>query len=369
MLKHRLFLILSLSVTLSLSIFVNADELTLNKNAPKSYIVKKGDTLWDISGIFLKQPWLWPKLWRLNSDIQNPHLIYPGDELRLVFDEKGQPMLVRGKPELKWSPRARVKLKDQSAITTLPLKVIAPYIKYDSILSEDEIDELPFVLGSDEGYKSSVDGFNIYVNGQLELGKAYGIYQKEDAVYDPETEEVLGYNIRVVGTGKALRVGNINNKEPATLYVDGAKREIRSGDFVMPVNDEQQYPSFFTLNPANKSLRGLILNTASGVREFGKLEVVMINRGAEHAVKQGDVVSVKRTSPGVVETSDGPVYSQDASRWNRMANVDDSDFKMPEEIVGEMMVFKVYEQVSLALVLRSNKPLRLQDIVTSPAVN
>ena len=160
MLIRSLLLILSLSF----SVFVDADELTLNKNAPKSYIVKKGDTLWDISGIFLNQPWLWPKLWRLNPDINNPHLIYPGDELRLVFDEKGQPMLVRGKPELKWSPRARVQLKDQSAISSLPLDVISPYIQYGSVLSEDEIEKLPYVLGSDEGYKSSIDGFNVYVN-------------------------------------------------------------------------------------------------------------------------------------------------------------------------------------------------------------
>lgn len=365
MLIRSLLLILSLSF----SVIVYADQLTLNKNAPKSYIVKKGDTLWDISGIFLNQPWLWPKLWRLNPDINNPHLIYPGDELRLVFDEKGQPMLVRGKPELKWSPRARIKLKDQSAISSLPLNVIEPYIQYGSVLSEDEIEQLPYVLGSDEGYKSSVDGFNIYVNEELELGKGYGIYQKEAEIYDPETEDFLGYNIRVVGTGKALRAGNFDKNVPATLYVDGAKQEIRSGDFIMPVNENQQYPSFFTMKPANKSLRGLILNSASGVREFGKLEVVMINRGAVHAVEQGDVVSVRRNSPGVVETSDGPIYSQDGSRWNRLASVDDSDYQMPEEVVGEMMVFKVYEQVSLALVLRSSKPLRVYDIITSPLEN
>jgi hypothetical protein len=358
-----------LILSLSFSIIASADELTLNKNAPKSYIVKKGDTLWDISGIFLKQPWLWPKLWRLNPDINNPHLIYPGDELRLVFDEQGRPMLVRGKPELKWSPRARIQLKDQSAISSLPLEVIAPYIKYGSVLSEEEIEELPYILGSDEGYKSSVDGFNLYVNSELELGKSYGIYQKEAAIYDPETEDLLGYNIRVVGTGKVLRTGNNDNKEPATLYVDGTKQEIRSGDFIMPVNENQQYPSFFNLKPANKSLRGLILNTDSGVREFGKLEVVMINRGTEHAIEQGDIVSVKRASPGVVETRNGPTYAKDTSRWNRMASVDDSDYKMPEEVVGEMMIFKVYQQVSLALVLRSSKPLRLQDVITSPMVD
>jgi len=358
-----------LILSLSFSVFVSADELTLNKNAPKSYIVKKGDTLWDISGIFLKQPWLWPKLWRLNPDINNPHLIYPGDELRLVFDENGEPMLVRGKPELKWSPRTRVQLKDQSAITSLPLNVIEPYIKYGSVLSEEEIEKLPYILGSDEGYKSSIDGFNVYVNSELAMGKGYGIYQKGEAIYDPETEELLGYSIRVVGTGKALRTGDMDNNTPATLYVDGAKQEIRSGNFLIPVNDNQQYPAFFTLKPASETLRGLILNTDSGLREFGKLEVVMINRGNEHAVEQGDIVSVKRTSPGVIETSSGPVYSQSASRGNRMASLNNSDYNMPEEVVGEMMVFKVYEQVSFALVLRSSKPLRLHDIVTSPTVN
>jgi hypothetical protein len=358
-----------LILCLSFSVLVTADELTLNKNAPKSYFVKKGDTLWDISAIFLKQPWLWPKLWRLNPDIDNPHLIYPGDELRLVFDEKGQPMLVRGKPELKWSPRARVKLKDQSAISSLSLDVIAPYINYSSILSEDDIAKLPYILGSDEGYNSSIDGFNLYVNGELELGKGYGIYQKEKPIYDPETQELLGYNISVLGTGKVIRTGDIDNKVPATLYVDGVKEEIRSGDFILPVNENQQYPSFFSLKPATKSLRGLIINSMSGLSEFGKLDVVMINRGAEHAVEQGDIVSVKRISPGVVETSNGPTYSKDASRWNRMANVESSDYKMPEEVVGEMMIFKVYQQVSLALVLRSSKPLRLQDIITSPVEN
>jgi hypothetical protein len=359
MLKRGLLLILILTFPL----FTQADVLTLNKDAPTSYIVKKGDTLWDISGIFLKQPWLWPKLWRLNPDINNPHLIYPGDELRLVFDENGQPMLVRGKPELKWSPHARVNLKDQSAIATLPLKVISPYIRYDSVFSEEQFEGLPYVIGSDEGFNSSIDGFNVYINGNLELGRGYAIYQKGEEIYDPETEESLGYRVKVVGAGKALRPGEMGNAEPATLYLEEAKLEVRAGDFVMPINDNQQYPAFFTLTPADKSLRGQIINSATGVREFGKLEVVMINRGSEHNLKQGDVVAVKRKGEAIIETGDGPVYKKDASLWNRMA---DDEYKMPEEPIGEMMVFKVYQQVSMALVLRSSKPLRLQDTVTTP---
>ena len=160
---RRLLLILGLAT----SFVTVADVLTLNPDAPKSYIVKKGDTLWDISGLFLKQPWLWPKLWRINPEINNPHLIYPGDELRLVFDMQGQPMLVKGKPELKWSPKVRTQLKDQNPINTLPLHVIAPFMRYDSIKTEQELAALPYVLGSDEGYKSSINGFKVYVNQDL----------------------------------------------------------------------------------------------------------------------------------------------------------------------------------------------------------
>jgi hypothetical protein len=148
--------------------------------------------------------------------------------------------------------------------------------------------------------------------------------------------------------------------------LQGVKREVRSGSFVVPVNEGQLYPSYFSMQPVDESIRGHIIETTSGVREFGKLEVVMINKGEHDAVKAGDVFSVKRTSPGVVETSGRPIYTADASRWNRMTGEQGSDYKMPEEQIGKMMVFRVYEKVSIALVLKTQKPLRLQDAITAP---
>jgi hypothetical protein len=349
-----------------LPLSVIADELQLAQNAPKSYVVKKGDTLWDISAKFLQQPWLWPKLWRINPEIENPHLIYPGEALNLVFDEQGRPMLVKGKPALKWSPKVRSSLKDQNPIETISLNVLSPFIKYDTVLSETELVSSPYVLGSDDGYKSSVDGVKLYVNGDLSIGKAYAVYQKAEAILSPTTEEIIGYHARLVGTGKAIRQGDKANKSPATLYVEGALREIRSGDIVKPVNDGQMLPSFFTMQAANETINGSIIKASNGMREFGKLEVVFIDQGASQGLKQGDVLSVNRLSPGIVETNEGPVYTKDASRWNRMANDSDSDYKMPEESIGNMMVFKVFEQVSMALILNSEKPLRLQDSVMAP---
>ncbi len=359
--KKVLLIIISLLLPMGLL----ADELTLNKNAPKSYTVVKGDTLWDISGIFLKQPWLWPKLWRINPDISNPHLIYPGDVLRLVFDKDGNPMLVKGKPQLKWSPSIRTTLKDQSPINTIPLNVVAPYIKYDALFSEEEYDKLPYVLGNEAGYKSGVDGIKVYVNDNLAVGQSYAIYEKGEEVFDPETFESLGYYARLVGTSKAIRTGDIDNKEPATLYIDSAKREIRSGDFVAPINDGQMLPSFFTMQTAKTTLKASIIKASSDAREFGKFEVVMINKGRQNDIQLGDVLSIKRQSPAIIETGDGPVYKKDSSQWHLLTS-GSQEYEMPVESVGHMMVFRTYDKVSMALIIHTAQPLRITDMVTAP---
>lgn len=360
-------------LTLSLcacSLIALADQLTINDDAPKSYVVKKGDTLWDISELFLKQPWLWPKLWRLNPEINNPHLIYPGDILTLVFDAQGSPMLVleatKEKPSYKWSPKIRQKNKSDSAIRLLPLEVIAPFIKYDHLFSAKQLEVLPHVIGSDEGYRSSITGFKVYVNKDLELAKTYAVYDKGEEIIDPETEESLGFYVNLVATGQALRTGNMSINEPATLKISTAKREIRSGDYVVPVHEGQMLPSIFKMKAVNKEFRGTIVKAVSDGREFGKLEVVMLNRGLDDQIAVGDVMAIKRLSPSVVETNSGPKYTKEAPRWNRMLASDGSDYKMPEESLGELMVFKVYQAASMALILRTEKPARLRDVVTSP---
>jgi len=371
-------IILSLSL-LSCSLLVLADQLKINGDAPKTYIVEKGDTLWDISAVFLQQPWLWPRLWRLNPEINNPHLIYPGDVLKLVLDEQGEPMLVvvedepieevkevaKVKPSYKWSPSIRKEIKDDSAIPLLPLEVIAPYLQYDHFFTEEQLAGLPHVIGSDEGYRMTIDGFKVYVNSDLDLARTYAIYDKGEELFDPETEESIGFYMILTGTAQALRTGNMANNEPATLKVTSAKREIHSGNFIVPVHEGQLLPSVFSMRAADTSLRGSIIKAASDNREFGKFEVVMINRGSEHQVTAGDVMAIKRTSPAVVETREGPVYSIESSRWDKMLSAE-GDYKMPEENLGEIIVFKVYQQASMALILNTQKPARLQDLITSP---
>jgi len=369
--KQMLKKIILMLALCTYSLITLAEQLKINDDAPKTYVVEKGDTLWDISAIFLKQPWLWPKLWRLNPEINNPHLIYPGDILVLTFDDQGQPMLViepiKVKPSYKWSPKIRQQSKDDSAIRLLPLEVIAPFIKYEHLFSAEQLDQLPYVIGSDEGYRSSVNGFKVYVNKDLQLAKTYAIYNKGEEVIDPETQEPLGFYVDLVATGQAISTGNMKEKEPATIKVSTAKREIRSGYYVVPVHDGQMLPSVFSMKAVNKSFRGAIVKASSNGREFGKLEVVMINRGLDDKVAVGDIMAIKRLSPSVVDTNSGPIYTNDAPRWDRMlSSSNGSDYKMPEEFLGELMIFKVYQEASMALILRTEKPARLQDIVTAP---
>ena len=358
--------IFSLILGIVMSVSSLADELVLKQSAPKSYIVVKGDTLWDISSVFLNQPWLWPKLWRLNPEISNPHLIYPGDELRLVFDAQGQPMLVKGKRELKWSPKVRKHLKDQVPVSTLPLHTIAPYIRYDSVKSAEELTQLPYIIGSEEGYKSSIDGLKVYVNSDLVVGQSYGIYNKATSIVDPITAEVLGYNIKLVGTGKAIKRGAMNENKPSTIYIESAKREIHSGAYVVPVNSEQQYPSVFTMQAGAIVKAGLIISSVTKNREFAKLDIVMINKGNSEAVQVGDVLTVNRKSPEVIETRDGPQYTSDTSLWNRLGSSSHSDYDIPAESIGQVMIFRVYDKVSMALILHSEKSLRVLDEVAAP---
>jgi len=377
-------IILTLSV-LSYPLITLADQLTLNEDAPKTYVVEKGDTLWDISSVFLEQPWLWPKLWKLNPEVNNPHLIYPGDVLRLIQDENGDPVLViaedegektvipveevqqvKEKPSFKWSPKIRQENKNNSAVSLLPLETVAPFLRYDHFFTEDELAELPHIVGSDEGYRMSIDGFKVYVNRDVELAKTYAIYDKGEELFDPETEESLGYYVNLVGTAQALRTGNMANNEPSTLKVTTAKREIHSGDYVVPVHEGQLLPSVYTMKAADESLRGAIIKAASDGREFGKLEVVMLNKGTDHNVALGDVMAIKRPSPAVLKTDKGPVYKIEAPRWNRVLSDEETEYKMPEETLGELMVFKVYPQVSMALILRTEKPARLNDLITAP---
>jgi LysM repeat protein len=387
-----------------------AEEIAIKSDAPKTYTVKEGDTLWDISGLYLQQPWQWPQLWKLNPQVVDPHLIYPGDVLSLSYDNEGNPVLsvndesvIKVSPDStetssegeliadatevseteqppadaveestdysslgirKISPTARKKLKSAKAITTLPLTMIRPFLTYEQALSDKEISDLPYVLGANEQVKNAGQGHILYVRGQLEQGASYGIYRKGKAYIDPETEALLGYETLLVGTAKAIRSGSADEKEPASVAVIDVKQEIRQGDRLLPAAQGQSLPAFFVMTKPEQSIEGLIIDTTSDLREFSKWDIVVLNKGELADVKPGHMFSIYRQSPSVVDTKTGPVYSSDATKYQKFTGgIDGEALVMPREKVGELMVFKVSERTSFAIVTGTKKPIRVGDAI------
>lgn len=374
-----------------------AEELVLKADAPKNYTVKEGDTLWDISGMYLSQPWLWPQLWKLNPQVDNPNLIYPGDVLSLSFDSDGNPVLevnedskvVKISPDTsapvaeaevtaseestemsrpegykKLSPQQRKTMKSTKAVTTLPLKMIRPFLTYEQALSESDINKLPYVLGANDQVKNSIKEHVLYVRGELELGASYGIYRKGKAYIDPESEELLGYETILVATAKVFRPGSKENNEPASVQVIDVKQEIRQGDKLLPAADGQSLPAFFVMKKPEKSIEGVIIDTTSDLREFSKWDIVVLNKGLIDDVAPGHMFSIYRNSPAVVDTKRGPVYLTDASKYEKLTGgIDGEVLQMPKEKIGNLMVFKVSDRVSFAIVTGTRQPIRVGDLI------
>ncbi|MEE2024462.1 LysM peptidoglycan-binding domain-containing protein [Alkalimonas mucilaginosa] len=345
-----------------------ADELKVREDAPERYVVKKGDTLWDISAIYLSQPWRWPQLWRMNPQIDNPHLIFPGDVLRLIYDADGRPMLVRDDRVRRLSPHTRASDTRPGAITTVPLAMIRPFLAHDQMLSQSDLEGKPYILGANSNVKNATEGHTLYARGELEPGKAYAIYRKGRPYIDPETGDNLGYAMMLVATSRAFRGGSNERNEPASLQILDVKREIRQGDIVLPALDGEALPAYFHMARPEQRIDGLIIETTSKLREFSKWDIVIINRGASDQLKPGHMLDILRPSPAVVDRGNGqPVYLEDASRYQRLAsNFGHEQMQMPRERVGHLMVFKVTERASYAIVTDTYRPVRVGDHIVSP---
>lgn len=348
--------------------FASADELTVRQDAPERYVVKKGDTLWDISALYLSEPWRWPQLWQMNPQINNPHLIFPGDVLKLVYGPDGRPMLVRDERVIRLSPRARVTDTRPGAVTTLPLAMIRPFLTHDKLMTDEELRGHPYILGANSSIKNATEGHILYVKGELELGKGYAIYRRGKAYIDPETKDTLGHELNLVATSRAFRAGNAATNEPASLQVMDARREIRQGDFVLPALDTEALPAYFHMSRPTQLVEGLIIDTTSNLREFSKWDIVIINRGSQEQLQPGHMLTILRPSPAVVDSDNGrPVYLEDANRYQRLArNFGHEQMNMPREMVGHLMVFKVTERASYAIVTETFRPVRVGDHIITP---
>jgi len=222
--KNRSLSICLLLLSLLFSGWLQA-AVELNEDVPETYIVKKGDTLWGISGMYLKEPWLWPELWDANPQIDNPHLIFPGDELYLVWID-GQPRLrLRRGRDVKLTPNMRVSPLDL-AIPVIPLDQIGPWLRRNRVMDADEINQSAYIVAGDERRLISGPGDRIFGRGPFPDGeRAYGIYRVGQNYLDPVTQEFLGYQVQVGGVMIAVEGGLTQIGEMSVVVINRGKRD------------------------------------------------------------------------------------------------------------------------------------------------
>lgn len=332
--------------------------VALAPNAPESYVVKRGDTLWGIAKIFLKDPWYWPEIWQVNPQVKNPHRIYPGDTLHLVYVD-GRPRLVL-QAGLERGDNARVEPRVRSqpleaAITTIPYETIAAFMSKPAVLQVDQIKNAPHVLSTRDDHVVMAEDNTVYAVGfkqPAEVGASYNFFRVGEPLRDPDDNHILGYNGIYTGTGHVTRAG-----EPATLIMSASNRETYPGDKLFPGGVE--VPLDFIPSPPKSHVRGRIVAVSDGSTVIGQYEVVAINRGARDGLAPGNVLAVYSQSDPVYDNSQkGFVHPTSTLFKKRVA--------LPEERTGTFMVFKTFDRMSFGLIMEATDLIHPADYVESP---
>lgn len=323
-----------------------AEQVVLKDGHPSKYVVKKGDTLWDISNMFLKDPWLWPEIWQVNPQIENPHLIFPGDTLNLVYIE-GQPKITvqRGEASrtVRLTPQVRISPID-SAIPAIPLDKINAFLTRSRILEQDDLEKAPYILAGSGRRIISGAGDQVFARGEFDKDETiFGIYRRGRVFQDPETEEFLGLEATDIAAGKLVsKEGDV-----ATLALNSSNTEVRVGDRLLPYEERKVTATFYPSAPEGE-VHGLIVAVEGGVTQVGTMDIVVLNKGERDGLEIGNVMAIYKT---------GEVVRDEVT----------SDLvQLPDQRAGLLMVFRTFNKMSYGLVLNANSPLAVMDKVHNP---
>ncbi|HEY1392324.1 MAG TPA: LysM domain-containing protein [Methylibium sp.] len=330
----------------------------LAANAPDSYTVKRGDTLWGISSIYLKRPWRWPELWGMNMDqIRNPHLIYPGQVLYL--EKTGDRARLRagaaGGGTVKLSPRVRSS-DAYTAIASVPLHLIEPFLNEAVIFETNELERAPRIVASQEGRVFLGRGDLAYVRGDLNDERSWRLFRNPKPLTDPSTGEVLGYEAAYVGTAQYLRPGDtrtIDGKPeiiPATFVIGDIKQEAGVGDRLAPV-PARDFTNYVPHAPSSPIV-GQIASLYGEALSAGQNQIVTLNKGASDGLERGHVLALWRDGSRAYDPTQGGDRGE--------------PIKLPDERHGLLYVFRVFNRMSYALILSVKDPVRVGDKFTQP---
>ncbi len=356
------------------SVNVVAEDIAINPAHPEHYTVVQGDTLWDISGKFLRNPRQWPELWQDNSHINNPHLIYPGDTIYFSMVD-GKPRLSFSKTQLlSESPangpcvlqeedtrngRSEFTLDEsgkvmpciretniKQAIKLLPIEAIQKYLTSPRVISEKELGQSPYVIGFAGEHLLAGAGDKVYVRSiHKPENLAFTVYREGTKYVSPETGKVLGYEAKYIGDTLLEQEG-----DPATLAITKAKSEIRTGDRIMS-NQETDISLNYFPRPPERAIKGSIISVFEGVQQIGQYNVVIIDKGSADGLQAGHELDI---------------YKRGDTVRDEYSSVKNDSIKLPDEIAGTLMVFRPFEHLSYALVMKARQAIHLLDKVQTP---
>ncbi|MGH8146435.1 MAG: LysM peptidoglycan-binding domain-containing protein [Rhodanobacteraceae bacterium] len=368
--------LLALTAGLMIAVAAYAAGAQLRADAPHTYVVKKGDTLWSISARFLTKPWLWPEIWDVNQQVFNPHRIYPGDVLNL--DVNGLHIAKRAKTEA-------------NPIPTIPLSAIQPFLKDYRVVTAAQLKQTPYVVAVEEDAPRATEGMNLYVRklSDAHAGERFAVVRPthvfreyagsrngmDDVAHlvsnnvemapGPWQEDFrndghfgrgdeIGTEVRVIGTAEVLKTG-----DPATLLLTNAAMEIRAGDRLMPVNDTPYDFTFYPHPPHNAPANAYIMALSNGYDSIsvqGPDDVVAINVGSADGVDNGTTYAIYQRGETVPDDVVGNSYRRRFS----------PKVKLPNEFIGHVMIFRTFAHVSYGLVMDGIRPVKVGDPIVAP---
>ena len=332
--------------TLSLVSLKLAAAPELKANHPDRYTVVKGDTLWDISERFLTSPWLWPEVWHVNPQISNPHLIFPGDVIGLIYID-GQPRITTLKEGpnngvVKLSPKVRA-APISTAIPTIPLDAISSFLSENRIVTLEELEAAPYVLSGKEAHLITGAGDEIFARGDAKGADKLGIYRQSERYTDPDSGEFLGLEAKAI----ASTAVSAQDDDIVTLRVLRSSEEVRQGDRLL-VSEDRELNSTFTPSKPKKGLQGKMIAVDSGVNNIGQYNVVTVNLGEREGVEVGNVFAVYKSGGTTLDP-----YTKER-------------LELPAQRAGLMMVFRTFDKLSYGLILKAQRPLAVLDEVRAP---
>lgn len=332
-------LALSLFLTGFMALSSHADTLKMQANAPDRYVVVKGDTLWDISGKFLKDPWKWPQIWGMNKqEIQNPHWIYPGDVI--VLDRSSaNPRLSLLKTEksdtVKLSPQVHVESEAEQGVPSIPASAVNAFISQPFVMDEGALNDAPRIIGAQDDRMVLGTGDQAYATSGKGDTRNWKILRPGKVLKDPDTHETLGYQVEYLGDAHTVMPG-----DPQRILITRSTEEIQAGDRLKPAEDI--YSFRYIPHPPASNIQGRVISIYGGVSEAGQYATVVLNKGSRDNLDVGTVLAVYKKG-----------------------NIVDK-IQLPDSRSGLLMVYRVFDKVSYALVMEIHRPVNLLDTVRNP---